>query len=201
MPNNATVIVALLRQPHMERPTEMRSDPFWEFGSFGLTGCHKTNLMHPKKVHELAGARIAFVQGGKAGFKLVCATPPVTPTAYADRSQISWDATTMPLRYEVAPVIISPEGYSDVPQIVEIFENVRRNGWMGRFASKFRTRRIPLPDKCGQQLLRVWRKRLDQAVPSDFARSYTEALPYNPPKTDCDRQGTFDKLLAQAMAI
>ncbi len=49
MPNKQTVLVALLRQPRMERPNEMRSDPFWEFGSFGLTGCHKTNLMHPKE--------------------------------------------------------------------------------------------------------------------------------------------------------
>ncbi len=204
MTKKQTVLVALLRQPHMERPTEMRSDPFWEFGSFGLTGCHKTNLMHPKKVHELTGARIAFVQGGDAGFKLVHLTPPVTPIPYSDRSEIRWtateDASPMPFRYEQAPFIISTEGVSDVPEIVSIFENVRRNGWMGRFASKFRTRREPLPDACARQLIRVWNARTRKAKPGDFARIYTDALPYNPPKTDFNRRETYDQMLAKAIA-
>jgi len=217
MPKKQTVLVALLRQPHMERPTEMRSDPFWEFGSFGLTGCHKTNLMHPKKVHELKGARIAFVQGGDAGFKLVYLTPPVTPIPYSDRSEIRWETSgkngvssetgvsnetgsTMPFRYEKAPFIISTSGVSDVPEIVHIFENVRRNGWMGRFASKFRTRREPLPDACAAQLIKVWNARVRKATAGDFARIYTDALPYNPPKTDFDREGTYDRMLAAALA-
>lgn len=207
MRKKQTVLVALLRQPHMERPTEMRSDPFWEFGSFGLTGCHKTNLMHPKKVHELEGARIAFVQGGDAGFKLVYLTPPVTPIPYSDRSEIRWQTSdgsgengnTMPFRYDKAPFIISTAGESDVPEIVQIFENVRRNGWMGRFASKFRTRREPLPDACAAQLIKVWNARIRKAQAGDFARIYTDALPYNPPKTDYERQGTYDRMLAAAI--
>lgn len=204
MPKKQTVLVALLRQPHMERPNEMRSDPFWEFGSFGLTGCHKTNLMHPKKVKELEGVRIAFVQGGDAGFKLVYLTPPVTPIPYSDRSEIRWvedgDTGQMPFRYEQAPFIISTEGVSDVPEIVSIFENVRRNGWMGRFASKFRTRREPLPDACARQLIKVWNARTRKAKPGDFARIYTDALPRNPPKTDYMRRETYDRMLADAIA-
>lgn len=190
------VLVALLRQPRMERPGEMRSDPFWEFGSFGVTGCHRTNLMHPKKVHELKGCRIAFVQGGDAGFKLVYLTPPVTPTPFSDRSLVSWDAAEMPYKYEKAPVIIAPTGVSDVPEIVSIFEDVRRNGWMGRFASKFRTRRQPLPDPCARQLVSVWNAHRRKAKPSDFADIYTEALPYDPPKIDRHRRNTYEGLLA-----
>lgn len=205
MSKKTTVLVALLRQPHMERPNEMRSDPFWEFGSFGLTGCHKTNLMHPKKVHELTGCRIAFVQGGDAGFKLVYLTPPVTPIPYSDRSEIRWvaegDAGEMPLRYERAPFIISTEGVSDFPEIVQIFENVRRSGWMGRFASKFRTRREPLPDACARQLIRVWDARIRKAQPGDFARIYTDALPRNPPKTDYNRRDTYDQMLASQINL
>ena len=201
MPKKTTVLVALLRQPHMERINEMRSDPFWEFGSFGLTGCHKTNLMHPKKVHELTGCRIAFVQGGDAGFKLVYLTPPVTPIPYSDRSEIRWQPEpTMPFRYEQAPFIISTEGHSDVPEIVQIFESVRRSGWMGRFASKFRTRREPLPDACAAQLIKVWNARTRKAKPGDFARIYTDALPRNPPKTDYMRRETYDRMLADAIA-
>ncbi len=199
MPKKQAVLLVLLRQPHKERPTEMRSDPFWELGSFGLTGCHKTNLMHPKKAHELEGARIAFVQGGGAGFKLVYLTPPVTPIAYSDRSEIRWKADgKMPFSYNKAPFVISTAGDSDVPEIVQIFENVRRSGWMGRFASKFRTRRVPLPDACAAQLVKVWNTRIRKAQAGDFARLYTDALPYNPPKIDYDRQGTYDRMLAGA---
>jgi len=202
MTKTATVLVAMLRQPYAERPTEMRTDPFWEFGSFGLTGCHKTNLMHPKKAHELNGARVAFVQGGDAGSRLVYLTPPVTALPYDDRSEIRWDANAggMPFRYEAAPVIISPDGYSDVPEIIKIFEEVRRNGWMGKMASKFRTRRVPLPDACAKQLIAVWNARVKKAKPGDMARIYTDALPYNPPKTDYERRGTYDALLAKATA-
>ena len=37
------VILVLLRQPS-SAVTERRDDPFWEFGSFGCTGCHGRNL-------------------------------------------------------------------------------------------------------------------------------------------------------------
>jgi hypothetical protein len=46
--NKHKVVVVLLRQPRKDI-SEMRTDPFWEFGSFGLTGCHQRNLLHPKK--------------------------------------------------------------------------------------------------------------------------------------------------------
>jgi hypothetical protein len=39
------VFVVMLRRP---RKNDRRSDPFWEFGSFGCTGCHGKNLLHPK---------------------------------------------------------------------------------------------------------------------------------------------------------
>jgi len=106
----------------------------------------------------------------------------------------------MPFRYEIAPVIISPDGYSDVPEIVKIFQDVRRNGWMGKMASKFRTRRVPLPEACAKQLIAVWNSRVRKAGEGDTAAIYTDALPYNPPKTDYDRSGTYSKLLALATA-
>ena len=71
------VIIVVLRQPY-NYPNEKRSDPFWEFGSFGSTKCHYTNLMNPKKAHELEKKRFAFAQGGHEGFKLVYLTPPLS---------------------------------------------------------------------------------------------------------------------------
>lgn len=64
------VIMVTLRRPNLSVPGEMRTDPLWEFGSFGLTGCHKRNLMNPRNVDILDGARLAFAQGGEDGFKL-----------------------------------------------------------------------------------------------------------------------------------
>jgi hypothetical protein len=195
-----TVVVALLRQPRSHDMNEMRSDPFWEFGSFGLTGCHKTNLMHPRRIGELAGARVAFVQGGDAGFKLVYLTPPVTPTPYADRSQINWQPDpAMPFRYERAPVVIAPDGRTDLPLLLPIFKDVRRSGWMGRFASKFRTRREPLSPAQARQMIDVWTSWNGAADPGHFAHIYTDALPYSPPKTDFGRRETYDRLLARAL--
>lgn len=200
MSTKQKVFVALLRQPHNEKPDEMRSDPFWEFGSFGLTGCHKTNLLHPKKVHELAGARIAFVQGGEVGSKLIYLTPPVVATPLGDRSQISWPVEAMPYRYEHAPVVVSPSGHSDVPEILSIFKDVRRNSWMGRLASKFRTRRLPLPEACAEQIISVWNARKRKATATDLAVLYSDALPYNPPKIDRNRRQTYNNLLAKVTA-
>lgn len=36
------VIVVHLRRP--KNASDMRDDPFWEFGSFGITGCHAHDL-------------------------------------------------------------------------------------------------------------------------------------------------------------
>ena len=55
--------IVMLRRPRKDGK-EMRSDPFWEFGSFGITGCHANNIMHPKRCKELEGTRLAFAQGG-----------------------------------------------------------------------------------------------------------------------------------------
>jgi len=193
------VIVVMLRQPRTSCATEMRSDPFWEFGSFGVTGCHQRNLMHPKKAAALEGARMAFVQGGVDGFKLVYLTPPVHAIAYADRSEIRWQPPEMPFRYDCAPVIIDPSGASDIVGFHALIEEVNRNGWLGRFASKFRTRREPLPQPLAANLVACY-TAARQAVksPADrLAQYYEQALPVNPPVVDRQRHTTYRHLLAK----
>ena len=37
------VIIVVLRQSKKSDEKEQRVDPFWEFGSFGLTGCQNRN--------------------------------------------------------------------------------------------------------------------------------------------------------------
>ena len=63
---NAGVIIVLLRRPYRHQSDERRDDPFWEFGSFGCTGCHRTNLMNPRRSHELVGKHLAVCAGWRS---------------------------------------------------------------------------------------------------------------------------------------
>jgi hypothetical protein len=192
------VIVVMLRQPRLHQASEMRSDPFWEFGSFGLTGCHQRNLMNPKKAHLLAGARLAFVQGGYAGFRLVFLTPPINPVAYAELTEARWSPAQMPFRYQNAPLVLDAEGGTDLPALKQLIVGVNRNGWMGRFASAFRTRREPLPPAVARAVVEIY-----EAAKADgnavFARRYEEALPMNPPRVDYERRSTYQRHLREAV--
>jgi len=192
-----SVIVVLLRQPRMQVPTEMRSDPFWEFGSFGLTGCHQRNLLHPKNVDKLAGARLAFVQGGAQGFRLVYLTEPVVAHPFSDRTEVLWKPGRMPFRYTDAPVVVDGDGGSDMPAVAEFISSVNRNGWMGKFASKFRTRCEPLSERMAKQLVAAYERRLRRGR-SVLAQAYEEALPVAPPLVDNRRRRTYRDLLAKA---
>ena len=58
--DESDVVIVCLRQPIKDNPDEKRSDPFWEFGSFGCTGCHSTNLMNPRNANKLAWKATCF---------------------------------------------------------------------------------------------------------------------------------------------
>ena len=64
---DADVVLVMLRRPDERDPEEKRSDPFWEFGSFGCTRCHQSSLMNPRRLHEIDGYQFAFCQGGGQG--------------------------------------------------------------------------------------------------------------------------------------
>jgi hypothetical protein len=104
--SNQTFIV-ILRRPGKGDP---RTDPFWEFGSFGCTGCHSKNLLHPKNCQIRSGDRLAFVQGGHLGFRLLLLTPPVERIDHAGDSprgvvELRWRPPRKPFRYNRAPSI------------------------------------------------------------------------------------------------
>lgn len=194
------VIVVMLRQPRMNQPNEMRSDPFWEYGSFGLTGCHQRNLMHPKKAHLLEGVRFAFAQGGDQGVRVVYLTAPIQAVPYSDRTEAKWQTGEMPFRYADAPLLIDSNGHSDVPAIKSIFEGVNRNGWVGRFVSKFRSRREPLPQPIADALVEAYDRTRREAGRAAVATRYEQALPVNPPRIDRTRRKTYSGMLAAAKA-
>jgi hypothetical protein len=186
------VIIVMLRQPRPDDPNEMRTDPLWEFGSFGCTGCHRENLMNPKRLTELNGTRFAFAQNGALGMKLVHVTPPVNTLHHGMFGEAKWDPAEMPLTYRSAPILVNNFSASDVPEIREMISDVRRGSPVAQFASKYRSRRLPLPGHVGRQLIAVYERfRKERA---SFAQTYVDALPYKPPRVDEDREGTYRKL-------
>ncbi len=187
------VVIAMLRQPRLNEPTEQRNDPFWEFGSFGVTGCHGSNLLNPKKAHEIDGKRIAFAQGGPDGIKLVYVTPPVSVQNYASCVELNWSPATMPLTYDFAPTLIDNMGYSDFPALLDIICNVARATPVGQFSSKFRSRREPVPLNLGRQLLSVFQNA--ERDGRELATHYIDCLPFLPPRIDLDRHTTYQQLL------
>ena len=146
MAGDPNVVVVMLRRPKHHDPTEMRTDPFWEFGSFGCTRCQYRNLMNPCKLHELTGSRLAFAQGGDAEVRLVHVTPPVRTLHHVLFGEAKWHPPEMPLSYKSAPVLVDNHGGTDVPALIHMIDEVRRSSPVARFASKFRSTRTAPTD-------------------------------------------------------
>ncbi|MDE0421059.1 MAG: hypothetical protein OXK76_09290 [Gammaproteobacteria bacterium] len=188
------VVVVMLRQPR--RHNDPRTDPLWEFGSFGCTGCHRRNLMNTHKMEELNGCRLAFAQGGDSEIRLVHVTPPVRMIHHGSFAEATWQPRDMPLAYDSAPLLVDNLGGSDFPVLMEMIDGVRRHTPVPRFASKFRSRRQPLPADIGRQLAEGYHgfRRRGARV----ARHYVDSLPYPPSRIDQDRKKTYHSLLALA---
>lgn len=194
----ARVILVHLRRPNRSNPKERRDDPFFEFGSFGCTGCHKKNLMNPKRAEELDGVRLGFAQGGKDGFRLVHLTPPVRVVKYADCCELIWEPAEMPFRYSAAPLLVDNEGRSDFSAILQALHGVDRPTWPARFSSAFRSRRVPLEKAIADNICRVYDRRRKAAAQRDqLAQTYVDALPYAPNTVDTKRGETLMGLRAQ----
>jgi hypothetical protein len=190
------VFLVLLRQPG-RHASEMRSDPFWEFGSFGCTGCHHRNLMHHRNAEQLLGGRLAFAQGGQKGFRLLYVTPRIEVKRYRDVIEARW-AAGWPFRYDRAPLLIDNNGDSDVPGLIEMLRDGHRSSFLGQFASNFRARCAPLPSTLGAGIIRTFEAYRMRRNGGDIAKSYMEALPYPPPTVDGHRRATYRSLLRTA---
>ena len=199
MSRDRVVIVHLRRPASASRqPREMRSDPFWEFGSFGITGCHSTNLMHPRNADSLKGVRLAFAQGGGAGTRLVYLTSAVRTVVHRHCVEALWEPANMPFRYGSAPLLVDNEGQSDFPGIQKLIADVRRSTPAAKLASKFRSGIVPLDCLVGAELIRIYSKLRKKAPESAIADCYADALPWQPPVVDRNREATYSQRLNQA---
>jgi hypothetical protein len=193
------VILVMLRRPRSD-PDEARTDPLWEFGSFGTTGCHYSNLMHVARIDELTGKRFAFVQGGRRGMRLVHVTPPVIARLVNSGrcGEVRWNPAVMPLRYENSPCIADNSEYSDVPLMLEYIRAKGGATFEQKFGSAFRSRRTPVRGEVGRELVEVY-ERWRVAHPEAIAQTYVDALPWRPPLVQSlsDRQRDYRRNLGQ----
>jgi hypothetical protein len=192
--NASPVVVVLLRRPR-KQAGESRDDPFWEFGSFGCTGCHGSNLLNQKGCIELNGSHLAFVQGGVDGFRLVHVSPRVSIRAVEANHEALWSPAEMPLTYAAAPIVLNNFGYSDVPLLAELVNGVIRSTPLGKFASAFRSRRQALPEHVGAQVLSTYRHFRERGA--EVASHYVQAMPYPPPCVEQDRAARYALMLSR----
>lgn len=193
------VYLVHLRRPASasKNPDEKRDDPFYEFGSFGCTTCHCKNLLHPNHATELEGARLAFVQGGNRGSRLVYLTPPVTVKKWANNCEVRWMPAEMPFKYEEAPILVSNNGQSDFPSVNKFALPTNGGKIEGHFSSMIRSRATPLDPKLAQEVVKVYERKRAKAPASAIATAYVEALPWKPPKVDRSRKATYRFFVAQ----
>src|ERR1035438_3428416 len=125
---------------HLRRPKskcDPRSDPFWEFGSFGMTGCHASNLMNPRNAQNLECARLAFVQGGPKGMRLVYLTPRIKVVLHTNRIEATWTPAKMPFCYGEAPTLAHNAGLGDFPELEKTLKHGNRSTIEAQFSSLF----------------------------------------------------------------
>ena len=182
-----------LRRPRTDNPNEQRDDPYYEFGSFGCTGCHSSNLLNLRHAPALAGVRLAFMQGGSLGFRLVLLTPPITVKVWGDRCEARWTPASMPFKYRTAPVLAYNHGASDFPLLERFARETARSTVEARLSSRFRSRTRPLSERIAHELVRVYEQLRATAEPSAFTLTYDEALPYAPPRIDRSREESYGK--------
>lgn len=120
------VFCAWLRWPRNNR--DKRSDPKYETGSFGSTGCHSSNLLSNKGFRNgriQKGDRLIFVQGSK----IVFITPELTRVDKDEKDHVvvHWDSDwkckqKRPLRIEHAMELDLLHAQMVYPKIVDFIK-------------------------------------------------------------------------------
>jgi hypothetical protein len=186
-----SVFFVYLRRP---RPNDLRTDPLYEFGSFGCTKCHCKNLFHPRHAGDLEGAQLAFVQGGDEGSRLVFLTPPITVKVWADNCEACWTPPEMPFKYCEAPVLVANNGTSDFRGVKQFARGTDCPSLESGLSSRLRSRSHPLSPEMARQLVSAYEQHREEKGPTAIAATYDEALPYVT-KIDRNRQATYRRLL------
>ncbi len=194
------VYIVMLRQPNRHKRSEARSDPYFEIGSFGCTGCHGTNLLRPdEKTDGLVGGRLAIVQGGKGVMRLVLLTPPIKEIRHLKKRREALWRPAKVFRFDKAPVVASNDGISSFPELIRQYvRGVHRKTPVGQFSSRFRARRDRLNEVVSKEIIREYARLCRKAKRSDFAESYIDSMPYPPRSPEKARQSSYNKRVKRA---
>ena len=200
MPSESKVYIVTLRQPKKSNKNkrEKRLDPFWEKGSFGLTGCHNHGLLHPKRAQDLTGARLAFAQGGPEGFKLILLTDEIEVILHKCKTEVKWLRTDNTFKYKSAPRLITNLGDSDFQRLKGFIADTKCPSLVSGFSSRFRNRCNPLRMDIAEEIIRVFEQKVSVSDPTQFISSFIDALPYPPPDSKYDRENAYNKKIKDA---
>ena len=157
-----SIYTVYLRQPAGLH--DRRCDPFWEFGSFGSTGCHSSNLLHPRRSPLTAGDRLVFLQGAPGEVRAIAMTPPIRIGGHSARLEALWDPAYRPLPYAQAALFINNAGQTDFPSLLAMLKGVRRDTPCSAVGSKFRSRCSPLDSALAAELTAWFNRSHGQAA-------------------------------------
>jgi|SRR5665213_93960 len=185
------IFIVMLRRPRKNDP---RTDPFWEFGSFGCTLCHGKNLLHPKNCQIRNGDRLAFIQGGNQGLRLLLVTPKIKRFNHASDGlqtcvELRWASVKKPFRYDCAPLLLESPTSGRIglfPRLADSLTRIHRSTIDAKFASRFRARTSPLEAELAQEIERAFNAAVKRAGRSKFIARYEDALP----RCDCPTSPT-----------
>jgi hypothetical protein len=181
-----SIYTVYLRQPG--GLDDRRCDPFWEFGSFGSTGCHSSNLLHPRRSPLTAGDRLVFLQGSPGEVRAIAMTPPISVGGRSAHLEAHWDPAYRPLPYKQAALFIDNAGRTDFPSLLPMLEGVRRDTPCSAVGSKFRSRCTPLDGSLAGELMAWFNRSHDQVI------DYFDAICHsnNPWREHASRSGWSD---------
>lgn len=123
--------------------------------------------------------------------KLRRLTPEIWVEPLGHGVEARWPAGQMPLAYRFAPLVIDNSGNSDIRLLARESRGVSRSTPISRFASAFRSRRLPLAGAVGAAVIACYRKwRTGNRV----AKTYAEAMPNPPPMIELDRKKRYQAI-------
>lgn len=183
MMSTARIFIVHLRRPKANDP---RWDPFYELGSFGCTGCHSHNLLKARNRRIESNDRLAFIQGGPAGSRLVLLTPPVEVRLHPSGSdegvvEVRWTPESKPFTYETAPLVAtnSPAMDSRFPKLRESIQGVKRRSAAAKLASRYRSSTQHLASELASEMLSIAKQAARSPSVYRIATSYRETLAGN----------------------
>lgn len=180
MMSTSRIFIVHLRRPKANDP---RWDPFYELGSFGCTGCHSHNLLNARNRRIETNDRLAFIQGGPSGSRLVLLTPPVEVKRHLSGSgkgvvEIRWNPESKPFTYETAPLVATNSRAKDsqFPKLRGSIQRVRRQSAAAKLASRYRSSARPLSSQLASEMLSIIELAVRSPSVYRIAASYHETL-------------------------